>query len=118
MGFSGFRKFGNKKTNVAGHWFDSKLEASFYQELLLREKAQEISDIKSQVAVYLTDAKILYKVDFTYQESGKTIYAEVKGFRTAVWAIKKRLWKHYGPGELRIFEGSVGRLRLVETIIP
>lgn len=118
MGFRGFPKYGNKKTKTAGHWFDSKLEGAFYQDLLLQEKAGLISEIKSQVSVYLTDARILYKVDFSYLERGRQIFAEVKGFETAVYRIKRRLWMHYGPGELRVFKGKVGQLRLHETIIP
>lgn len=41
-------KYGAKRTKFNGIWFDSKKEADFYAELLLRERLGEISDIQLQ----------------------------------------------------------------------
>lgn len=101
---------------VQGISFASKAEAALYQVLKLRESQGEIEDIKCQVQVYLTEAKILYKPDFSYTKNGKTIWAEFKGFETAVWRIKRRLWKHYGPGPLEVYKGSSKNVFLFETI--
>lgn len=101
-----------------GYTVASKLEGSVLSMLLLRVRAGEIRDLKTQVNVYLTDARILYQADFSYQENGEEIYAEAKGFETPVWKIKLRLWKHYGPGKLLIYKGSAKRFYLEETVIP
>jgi hypothetical protein len=109
-------KYGNKKSGG----FSSKLENSLHGLLLLREKAGELEDIKLQHVVLLTEAKIKYIADFSAIDTatGKRIYFESKGFKTAVWAIKKRLWAYYGPGPLEIYEGSYKNPIHVETVIP
>lgn len=58
-----------------------------------------------QPKVYMTDARILYKPDFKCFDSkeGISFYVEAKGFETAVWKIKKRLWREYGPARLEIY---------------
>ena len=89
-------KYGAKKTEVNGVVFDSKLESKFYVELLFRKKAGEIKSIQHQPKVYLSKAKILYKPDFfVIESSGKEYYVDVKGFQTAVFNIKVRLWRVY-----------------------
>lgn len=101
------KKYGNKKTQIDGYYFASKLEADLYVHLKEREKLGEIRDIKCQVQVRLTDAKILYKPDFSAIEvdSGQVVYFEAKGFETDVWRIKRRLWEAgYGPGRLEVWK--------------
>jgi len=110
-------KYGSKKTNVMGYSVASKLEASVLSMLLLRVRAGEIKNLKTQASVYLTEARILYKPDFHYEENGQEIWAEAKGFETPVWAIKLRLWRHYGPGPLLIYKGTAKRFYLDETVI-
>lgn len=109
-----WHKFNAVRTN--GH--ASKLEAALYNLLKLREMAQELTELKTQVQVYLTRARIIYKPDFSYYEGGILTYAESKGFETPEWRIKRRLWKCYGPGKLLVYKGSYKRLYLHETIIP
>jgi hypothetical protein len=112
-------KYGNIKISRAGMSFASKLEAAVYNILCLRMKADEISSIQCQDTVYLTDARIIYKPDFKCtRPDGTVFWAEAKGFKTAEWVIKKRLWAHYGPGLLEIWEGSHAYPKLTETIIP
>lgn len=106
MGYPRFgNKFGNKKTSHKGFSFASKAEAGLYDQLKLREMAGEIREIKVQDTVYMTRARIAYIVDFSFINcaTGVKEYAEYKGFETAVWAIKKRLWKYYGAGILTIY---------------
>jgi hypothetical protein len=112
-------KYGAKKTERPGYSFGSKLEARIFDDLCLRKLAGEIIDIKVQASVYLTDADILYKPDFLcHLQDGSFFYVEAKGFKTPVWAIKRRLWKFYGPGELHVYEGSHTRPILAEVIKP
>lgn len=114
-----FSKYGNVKSkDEEGRSFDSAMERARFRELELLQRSGHISDLKCQVQVHLTFAKILYKPDFSYIEHSVTIYEEVKGFETATWRIKRRLWMYYGPGPLRIYKGSAAYLKLDEEIIP
>ena len=95
------RKYHNTKVFVDGHTFDSKKEAKRYYELRLLEKAGEISDLQLQVKFVLIpsqriDGKLVerecaYKADFVYQENGKTIIEDTKGFKTKDYVIKRKL---------------------------
>lgn len=113
-------KYGNTRVSHSGLSFASKLEAALYDELKLREMGGELSGIRCQVHVKLTLAQIVYIADFMYTETktNTLVWAEAKGYKTPEWAIKKRLWKFYGPGRLDIYEGSYKRLTLTESLTP
>lgn len=101
-------KYNNKKVTVSGQVFDSKKEANRYKELLLLEKAGAIKDLRMQVKFTLIPAqryeatgKVVerecsYKADFVYEEDGKTVVEDVKGFRTKEYIIKRKLmlWRY------------------------
>ncbi len=110
----------HKYKAVASGGKHSKLEAAVEQMLFLREKAKEISDIRSQVTVYLTKAEVVYKPDFQFvmNATGVVWFCEAKGFQTPEWRIKRRLWTVYGPGPLEIWTGHWRRPALTETIVP
>lgn len=112
--------YGAKKVEHAGRSFASKFEAAVFDILSFREKAGEIRNLRCQVRVALTDAKIVYIPDFgfEYVETGLPGFAEAKGFETEKWRLKLRLWRCYGPGPLEIYRGSYTRVRLDETVIP
>lgn len=107
-------KYNNKKITVNGQVFDSKKEANRYKELRLLEKAGAIKDLRTQVKFTLIPSqrdeatgKVIerecsYKADFVYEEDGKTVVEDVKGFRTKEYIIKRKLmlWR-YG---IRIME--------------
>lgn len=113
-------KYNAKKVQKAGIWFDSKLESSLHDHLLMLEKAGEIRDIKCQARVKLTEAEIVYIPDFSAIDvkTGQLVFYEAKGAETDVWLIKKKLWRFYGHGILFIFKGRAPKLSLVEVIIP
>lgn len=113
-------KYGAKKVDLDGRRFDSKLEASVYQLLKLRERAGEITDLRCQVQVLLTKASIILKPDFAFTDvkTGAPMYAEAKGFETAEWRLKLRLWRHYGPAPLEVWKGNAARPVLDEIVIP
>lgn len=115
-----WHKYRAKRVNYDGQNFASKLEASVYQLLKLREKAGEIEILASQETVYLTAARIAYKPDFTIRDkvTDLLVYVEAKGLSTPVWAIKKRLWEHYGAANLEIWKGKYNRPYLDEVIVP
>lgn len=99
-------KYSSAKTDIDGIRFDSKKEAEFYAELKLREKVGEISHLRLQPRYLLQDAfkydgkqyrEIEYVADFEYIENGETVVVDVKGFKTAVYMIKKKLFLYkYG----------------------
>lgn len=89
-------KYHAKKTVVDGITFDSKKEATHYQELKLLERAGEIHDLKLQVPFVLIDKsahgrQIKYVADFVYYQDGQMVVEDVKGFKTDVYKLKKRL---------------------------
>lgn len=99
-------KFGAIKCTVDGIKFDSIAESEYYQHLKILKHVGQITAIELQPKIYMTSAMILYKPDFAIVENGQTIYLDVKGMQTAVFKIKMRLWKHYGPGTLRLIKKS------------
>lgn len=113
-------KYGAQKISHAGFSFASKGEAALYDMLKLLERAGELTNIKCQDTIYLTDARIMYKPDFRVVggTSGQYEWHEFKGFETTDWRIKRRLWEHYGPGPLHIWKGSARSMKIVETLRP
>lgn len=116
------KKHKYKAEKVEGHGgysFGSKLEAAVYNMLYLLQRAGVIKVIQVQDTVLLSDANIIYKPDFKITKpDGSFYWVEAKGFKTPVWAIKKRLWAVYGPGLLEIYEGNHKSPQLIETIKP
>lgn len=93
-------KYHAKKTTVDGITFDSKKEALRYEELRMLEKAGMISDLRMQVPFELVPSfryngqairAVKYIADFVYLDGGRTIVEDVKGYKTDVYAIKKKL---------------------------
>lgn len=92
----------NKYRNVIceynGIKFDSRKECDRYQTLLLMLKCKVISDLKTQVKFTLipknkNGREVKYIADFTYLEKGELIVEDVKGVKTPVYKLKKRLIK-------------------------
>lgn len=85
--------------------FDSKKEAKRYSELLLLERAGAIQGLQRQVKYELIpsqrqDGRVVeracqYVADFVYEENGKTVVEDVKGYRDGgayrVFTIKRKL---------------------------
>lgn len=112
-----YRKYNNRKIEVDGMVFDSRKEASRYEELLLLQKAGAISGLRRQVRYVLIPAqrewcdeiytrgenkgknkpgKVLerectYIADFVYYQNGEVVVEDTKGFRTKEYIIKRKL---------------------------
>ena len=108
-------KYHSKKVTVDGIQFDSRKEAKRHSELHLLEKAGAITDLQRQVKFVLIPAQYevferygkkgqrlkdgqkciekecAYIADFVYQEGGKTVVEDTKGFRTKDYIIKRKL---------------------------
>ena len=113
-------KLRNVRVKIDGYSFASKLEASVYGLLKLRALAREIEIIQHQVKVFLSEAEIVYIPDFKcrYLRTGEVFFVEAKGFETADWKIKKKLWSKYGPAPLHVWSGTCHRPALQEILIP
>lgn len=88
-------KYRNQRIVVNGVLFASKREAKRYGELLLLVKAGEVRDLRLQVPfdLIVRDIKVCrYVADFVYTTpTGRTVVEDVKGMRTPVYELKKRL---------------------------
>ena len=114
-------KYKNEKVEIDGIKFDSKREAKRYHELKILEKAGIIKNLQMQVKYILIPeyrepdivgsrggikkGKIIerecsYIADFVYQENGKIVVEDVKGYRDpssagyAKFVIKRKLMLH------------------------
>jgi len=91
-------KYHNRKVLSQNIQFDSCKEMNRYQELLLLERAGEITNIELQVRydLVVNGHKLgFYKADFRYEEvaTSTVIVEDVKGVRTPVYMLKKKLMK-------------------------
>lgn len=117
-------KYGARKTVVDGITFASKKESDRYRELKLLEKAGKICNLRLQVPFELIPAQyeetgevytkgknkgkpkrgkciekaVVYYADFVYQNmGGDRIVEDVKGMRTPVYIIKRKLFRWRYP---------------------
>lgn len=112
MGGGEFMRKGNKynakKTVVDGITFDSKAEAARYVELKLLEGQGVIKGLERQVRFRLQEGfgafdgkrvrPIDYVADFMYVDNnGDTVVEDVKGMRTDVYKLKKKLFLNKYP---------------------
>lgn len=91
-----YNKYKNVKTTLDGITFDSIKEAKRYYELKLLLRAGAITDLSLQVKFELIPKSkygraICYIADFVYIENGERIVEDVKGIKTDVYRLKKRL---------------------------
>lgn len=111
--FKNKSKYGNKKQFINGIRFDSKKEALRYLELKDKEAHCIICDLQLQVKFELipaqyehfevqgkhkmldrkkcTEKSCSYIADFVYSKDGNLIVEDVKGMRTDVYRIKKKM---------------------------
>lgn len=110
-------KYKNKKITRDDMTFDSLKEYRRFCELSLLEKAGKITGLQRQVKFVLIPAQyepdiigkrggvkrgkllereISYVADFVYNENGKLVVEDSKGFRTPEYKIKRKLllWVH------------------------
>jgi hypothetical protein len=114
-------KYHSKKVSAGGEAFDSRKEYRRWCELLLLQRAGQISDLRRQVEFELIPAqrepdtvgarggikrgklieqRCCYIADFTYIEDGKLVVEDVKGYKQgtayAVFSIKRKLMLQKG----------------------
>jgi hypothetical protein len=89
-------KYGAKKTVIDGIKFDSMAEGRRYKQLVLLQKAGVIEGLELQPRydLIINGKKCgFYKADFRYNEAGNQVVEDVKGMKTPVYNLKKKLIK-------------------------
>ena len=106
-------KYKNQKVVFMGIEFDSQLEANRYGELVLMQRAGEISELRRQVEYELIPSRrepdtvgprggvkqgkvieraVYYIADFVYKDKqGNTVIEDTKGVKTPDYTIKRKL---------------------------
>jgi len=123
-------KFGNKKVEFGGYKFDSLAEAKHYWWTLKpRLDAGEITHLEMQTSfqIEIKGKKICkYKADFQYfdrtatgpdGQRGALVVEDVKGMRTAIYRLKKKLVEAQFTGT-KIIEVPASKYRSVKFALP
>jgi hypothetical protein len=87
-------KYGAKKTVIDGITFASAKEARRYSELSWLAKAGSISGLELQprFPVVINGVKVCtYIADFAYFDGKSRVIEDVKGFKTPIYKLKKKL---------------------------
>lgn len=94
-------KYKSRKVTVGGIVFDSRKEYKRWCELVLLQKAGQITDLKRQVKYELIPSQKVggkvveractYVADFVYTDNGKTVVEDTKGYKTKDYIIKRKL---------------------------
>lgn len=109
-----YNKYSNKKVAVDGIKFDSKREATRYQQLKQMQQAGLIKELELQKEFELQPKfrkngkayrNITYRADFYYFDNklNKYIVEDTKGYRTDIYKLKKKLFE-YKNDDLEIKE--------------
>jgi len=91
-------KYGNKKCVLGGIKYDSLKEGKRGLELHQWQKDGKISELKMQVPFKfeLNGVKICkYIADFQYIQNSQLITEDVKGYKTEIYKLKKKLLKAF-----------------------
>lgn len=92
-------KYRNVKCVVNGEKFDSQREAAYWQGLVARERAGEITDLRRQVAYPLLaptreagSAAVVahYIADFVFVQDGVQRVLDAKGLKTQMYLLKRK----------------------------
>lgn len=106
-------KYRNKKTEIDGIVFDSKVEAEYYSHLKLLQKSKLILGFERQKRMLLQEGytrpstgtkvrPIFYVVDFiVYENNGEKIYVDVKGMKTDVFRLKQKMFEYKFKKQLK-----------------
>jgi hypothetical protein len=91
-------KYRNVRVKLDGHTFDSKREAVRYGELKILQDSGRIAGLKIHPHFPIAvdgQAVCCYVADFAYDDLEKDCYTveDVKGVKTAVYLLKKKLVK-------------------------
>lgn len=101
-----------ERRTANGITFDSMAEMRRYLELKMLEKSGVIAGLELQPKFLLIPKTekggraVYYIADFKYTKDGKTVYEDVKGVKTDVYKLKKKLLFYKYP-DICFFENKV-----------
>ena len=107
-------KFNAQKTTLDEIEFHSKKEADYYAELLILQKAGEVTKIELQPAYELVPEQwhegrkiqpVTYIADFRVTcADGRVVVVDTKGHKTQLYRVKKKLllWRYPGIDFLEV----------------
>ncbi|MBQ0066830.1 MAG: DUF1064 domain-containing protein [Phascolarctobacterium sp.] len=93
-------KYHSRKTTIDGITFDSRKEANYYCQLRMLLKGKVIKGFRRQVKFELQEGytrngekvrPIYYVADFVVEYKDRVEVVDVKGMRTDVYKLKKKL---------------------------
>ena len=94
-------KYKSVRSKTDGINFDSKLEAKYYQHLMLLKKAGDILFFLRQVPFDLP-GNVKYRCDFViFWKNGIIEFVDVKGYQTDTYKLKKKMVQDLYPVEIR-----------------
>lgn len=96
MNFRPRSKYGAVRTERGGRSFASKREADRYSDLVLKERAGQIRNLRCQVPVPILvngEEVTRWVADFVYEEAPDwaVIHEDCKGYRTDLYKLKAKL---------------------------
>lgn len=122
-------KYKAKKAVIDGIVFDSRKEAKRYTELKKLEEMGSIRNLSLQVQFELVpsfeiiiDGKkrkrrpITYVADFVYYKGNEKVIEDVKGLRTPVYKIKKKLFEYRYHETIREVQKWLDQLKYGTTL--
>jgi hypothetical protein len=95
-------KYRAKRTSCGLHEHASKKEAKVCSDLTLMAKGGVIHDLKQQPKFYLYAHNMaggprvrigFYRADFSYTDLDSTVVLDVKGVKTPMYRLKKKMMK-------------------------
>jgi len=105
-------KYHNRRVTIGDVTLDSQAEGRRYQQLRVLANAGAIQDLIAHPRYLLVEARTIdgkreralyYEGDFAYTEKGRRVCEDVKGYETAVFRLKRRLFlDRYPDIELRV----------------
>jgi len=89
-------KYGNRRVCTEEGWFDSQRELRRWGELKLLQVAGQITNLRRQVPFELIpkmagQRATYFVADFVYEEKGKTVVEDSKGYRNRLYMLKRKL---------------------------
>ena len=95
-------KYSATRTTVDNIKFDSKKEAKYYQELLIRQRIGEVIFFLRQVPFHLPGG-VTYRVDFQeFRSDGTVAFIDVKGMPTPDFIMKKKMVESLYPVTIEV----------------
>lgn len=103
-----YKKYRNcSQKCIHGHWHDSKLEATYCNQLEMLRRNGDIQSYEIQVKYDFVINNLIittHKIDFeVINKYGEKELHEVKGFKTYDYTIKRRLYEALYP-DIPFFE--------------